>query len=105
MGLFKKNKSSVGRIAVNGGEAFASPSDKKKSEEYKKSKKDELELFGDDSDESDDDATIERYAGGASAQDQVEDKEVESKRVSTLTSKVMIQITVYEIHWLILTFS
>lgn len=51
-----------------------------------------LELFGADSDDSDDDATIERYANGAAPdRDEVDEQEAlaaESKKVSTLLSKV-----------------
>ncbi|KAJ0393312.1 hypothetical protein P43SY_009980 [Pythium insidiosum] len=52
----------------------------------------DLALFGADSDESDDDATIERYAGGGpSAMDDGDDageKDDESRKVSTLLSKL-----------------
>ncbi|GLE06894.1 hypothetical protein PINS_up016563 [Pythium insidiosum] len=55
--------------------------------------KQDLSLFGADSDESDDDATIERYAGGASAKDDGDDgdgagADDESRKVSTLLSKL-----------------
>uniref|UniRef100_K3X146 EF-hand domain-containing protein n=1 Tax=Globisporangium ultimum (strain ATCC 200006 / CBS 805.95 / DAOM BR144) TaxID=431595 RepID=K3X146_GLOUD len=51
-------------------------------------KKDELELFGADSDESDDDATIDRYAGDGAGDVTEDAPDTESKKVSTLLSKL-----------------
>ncbi|TYZ63340.1 hypothetical protein PybrP1_012879 [[Pythium] brassicae (nom. inval.)] len=102
MGLFgRRRRPSVTRVAEGGPEpplpTTPSPSSvaPAASAAVPKKKPDEsLDLFGADSDDSDDDATIDRYANGATpdddddAPDEQRALEAESKKVSTLLSKL-----------------
>lgn len=107
MGLFGRNRrpstsrvaeggpdlsSSAGSAATGAGAKFqqAQPDESKPQKNAKKTTEDPLDLFGADSDDSDDDATIDRYANGDGdeALDEQEALAAESKKVSTLLSKV-----------------
>lgn len=103
MGLFgRTRRPSASRIAEGGPELSSSrangtngPSSTSgssaaaaKSQKPKKTE-DPLDLFGAGSDDSDDDATIDRYANGDDeALDEQQALEAEGKKVSTLLSKV-----------------
>lgn len=93
MGLFgRTRRPSTTRIA-EGGSGSELPASNSAPLSKKKTNDDSLDLFGADSDESDDDATIDRYANGAApddvdALDEQQALDAESKKVSTLLSKV-----------------
>ncbi|KAG6967192.1 hypothetical protein JG687_00004406 [Phytophthora cactorum] len=88
MGLFGK-KGNGSRVAEGGGGALATapPST---AASPSKGKTGDLELFGADSDESDDDATINRYAKdvGDEELDEKETAEAEKRKVAVLNSKL-----------------
>ncbi|KAF4140172.1 Regulator of chromosome condensation (RCC1) repeat [Phytophthora infestans] len=88
MGLFGK-KGNGRRVAEGGGGTLAAAS-LPTAASPSKSKTGDLELFGADSDESDDDATIERYAkdGGDEELDEKEAAEAEKRKVAVLNSKL-----------------
>ncbi|GMF13549.1 unnamed protein product [Phytophthora lilii] len=94
MGLFgKKDRSS--RVAEGGGGALAAASpaatSSTASAKGKNGDKMDLELFGADSDDSDDEATINRYAkdGDDESMDEQEAVEAEKRKVAVLNSKVI----------------
>jgi hypothetical protein len=86
MGLFgKKDRSS--RVAEGGGGALAAASPA--AAPPPKGNTGSLELFGADSDESDDEATIDRYAKeGDESLDEEEAAEAEKRKVAVLNAKV-----------------
>lgn len=85
MGLLGRRRGSANRVAEGGGEAPASsspvPTKPKQSGEN-------LELFGADSDESDDEAAIARYLDDVEGENAEDAADAESRKVSVLTSKV-----------------
>ncbi|KAE9246531.1 hypothetical protein PF004_g4752 [Phytophthora fragariae] len=91
MGLFGK-KSNDARVAEGGGGALAVASPSTAAATSAKGKggdKMNLELFGADSDESDDEATIDRYAKeGDQSMDENEAAEAEKRKVAVLNSKL-----------------
>ncbi|GMF41948.1 unnamed protein product [Phytophthora fragariaefolia] len=92
MGLFGR-KSSGARVAEGGGGALAAASPSTAGErtdaKAKGADKMNLELFGADSDDSDDDATIDRYAkDGDESMNEEEAAEAEKRKVAVLNSKV-----------------
>ncbi|KUF84824.1 E3 ubiquitin-protein ligase HERC6 [Phytophthora nicotianae] len=88
MGLFGK-KGNGSRVAEGGGGALAAASPLTTASPLK-GKSGDLELFGADSDDSDDDATIDRYAkdGGDEEMDEKEAAEAEKRKVAVLNSKL-----------------
>ncbi|KAG7390019.1 hypothetical protein PHYPSEUDO_008981 [Phytophthora pseudosyringae] len=89
MGLFGK-KGNGSRVAEGGGGALASASASTAAPKGKnRDKPVNLELFGADSDESDDDATIDRYAKDGEERDEKEAAEAEKRKVAVLNSKVL----------------
>ncbi|KAG6584767.1 Regulator of chromosome condensation (RCC1) [Phytophthora cinnamomi] len=92
MGLFGKKGNNAVRVAEGGGGALAMTSPSTAAATSEKSKdgdKMNLELFGADSDESDDEATIDRYAKeGDEDLDEEEAAEAEKRKVAVLNSKL-----------------
>jgi hypothetical protein len=90
MGLFKRGH----RIAEGGGGAYTAPSSDGVDARKTKDAKEDLGLFGADSDDSDDDATIDRYANtatgeGVDGEEHDEGTDGESKKVSVLLAKLL----------------
>lgn len=111
MGLFsRRRRPSVTRIAEGGGPEVplpATPLSSSAAAAAAATKKPDasLDLFGADSDDSDDDATIDRYANGATpddSDDAFDDEravEAESRKVTTLLSKVREREDQTRSHW------
>ncbi|KAL4115288.1 hypothetical protein PRIC2_013453 [Phytophthora ramorum] len=91
MGLFgrKERQRTSSRVAEGGGGSLAAPSPSTAATSAK-GKNGDLDLFGADSDESDDEATIERYAkdGGDESLNEEEAAEAEKRKVAVLNSKL-----------------
>uniref|UniRef100_H3HCY8 EF-hand domain-containing protein n=1 Tax=Phytophthora ramorum TaxID=164328 RepID=H3HCY8_PHYRM len=91
MGLFgrKERQRTSSRVAEGGGGSLAAPSPSTAASSAK-GKNGDLDLFGADSDESDDEATIERYAkdGGDESLNEAEAAEAEKRKVAVLNSKL-----------------
>lgn len=123
MGLFGRNRRpSASRVAEGGpdhsssssanaaantsssittGTAKSQPQPHESKQKAKKTE-DPLDLFGADSDDSDDDATIDRYANGddnGELLDEQQELAAESKKVSTLLSKVSLSSPRWTIWW------
>lgn len=90
MGLFGKKGNNGARVAEGGGGALAAASPSAAAAATPtKGKGGDLELFGADNEESDDEATIDRYAKeGDESMDEQEAAEAEKRKVAVLNSKV-----------------